>query len=373
MWLKTSQIIANNHFPLMTKKCTPVKMFKKFLASSNEADNIPSFNFTDQENNQILEIMNSTSIDNLAKYDISKAKLNKVEAWKQKNGGKFQSINDILQVDSFSLKIAEKFYKSLLGTEPVMKPARKAAPFVTPNLHNQQINEINSSVSINVGVSSITWSRLVLNKDGPCDLTHWQRHDIKDKRLHLHDLIDRCLYVNFVIPQADCYVFENPQVAQSGTPGNADQVNINVQRAQLIAILSYALSTRNKPTERSKPNVFYLKRFLAARLFQQLIGTERVSAEKAILNLMRNYYDIDYMIDNENEKETITESPSSRGNVYFPTELQDMYKDAERYNREFLGQALLLNLAFVRLVLLQDPEAMSSVVRNAKSNPIDAQ
>ncbi|XP_055855489.1 uncharacterized protein LOC129918789 [Episyrphus balteatus] len=350
----------------MTTAITPQKIIKNFFATATEPEK-NSFNFTEQERNQILDLLNSKTIDSLSKYDISKAKLNKVEAWKLKHG-KFQNINEILHVDTFSIKIAEKFYKSLLGEEPIKKSTRKAAPFVIPILPETQIQEINSCVSINIGVSSVIWSRLELNKDGPCNLTHWERHDINDKKLHLRDLIERCLYVDYLIPKADCYIFENPQIAQSSAPGNAEQVNINVQRSQLLAILGYALASRNTSTERSKPNIFYLKRFLAARLFQQLIGTERVSAEKAILNLMRTYYNIEDMVDTEDLPENENETFSSRGNVYFPDELRVMYKEAERYNREFLGQALLLNLAFVRLVLLKDAKSLALVRGNTKSN-----
>ncbi|KAH8405278.1 hypothetical protein KR222_001673, partial [Zaprionus bogoriensis] len=306
-------------------------------------------------------------------YDITKSRATKLQNWKARNGP-LRELNDILYVEGFGLKVATKFFKSLLEpaasaqrSSPAAAPkVTRTAPFITPLLDEQHRRLITSSVGVRIGVTSVSWARLQLpeRKYSPCELTHWQHHEINDKKLHLAELVRRCLYVAHQIPQADCYILENPQMAQaSSNPGSIDQQNVNIQKAQVTAMLSYALMARTNPGE-TKPNLFYLRRYLAARLFNHLVGGERVSSEEAILGMMRTYYNME-------EAEQL--EPSDRldlcTQVQFPAELRAMYSKMERYQRELLGQAFLLNLAFVRLVLLQDPSSIASVSRSSKKLP----
>lgn len=310
--------------------------------------------------------------------------------------GLLNNLSDIFSIEGFGLKVADKFYKSLLQ-EPhaidldLSKAGKtRTAPFITPLLEAEQRELIKSCVAVRIGVNSITWARLDVPSqtiNAPCELTHWEHHEISEKKIHLNDLIQRCLYVNHMIPSADCYIFENPQMAQaSNNPGSVEQQNINIQKAQVIAIMGCALSSRNNQIrglselEKCKeikysPNVFYLRRFLTARLFNHLVGTERVSSEETILNLMRTYYNTSEMDDITSEDETLTtnfdenkqtQELNLSGRVQFPTNLREMFSKSPGYYREFLGQALLLNLTFVRLVLLQDAASIALVTRGNK-------
>lgn len=276
-------------------------------------------------------------------------------------------------MEGFGLKIAEKFFKSLLEpagsrqNQSQLAPPKvtRTAPFITPLMSDQQRQLITSSVGVRIGVTSVSWARLELpeSKFAPCELTHWQHHEINDKKLHLAELVRRCLYVAHQIPQADCYILENPQMAQaSSNPGSIDQQNVNIQKAQITAMLSYALLARSNPDE-SKSNLFYLRRFLTARLFNHLVGTERVSSEETLLGMMRTHYNMDEAQLEQGEKTYLCNQ------VQFSSNLRAMYSKVERYQRELLGQAFLLNLAFVRLVLLQDPSSIASVSRSSKKLP----
>lgn len=254
--------------------------------------------------------------------------------------------------------------------------SRRTASFITPAIDAEYRAELRSCVSLRIGVSSVTWARLELPESEsinvPCNLTHWEHHDITEKKLHLGDLVQRLLYVDHLIPNADCYIFENPQMAQiNSNPGTVHHQNISIQKSQVTAVLAYALCARsrynNKKTEEIWPNVFYLRRFLTARLFSQLVGTERVSSEETILHLMRTHYNVSQLeYDNvsetgQDEKEN---DKSFRRNVQFSLTHREMFSRAERYQREFLGQALLLNLAFMRLIVLQDEDSIAVVARN---------
>lgn len=220
---------------------------------------------------------------------------------------------------------------------------------------------IGSSVGIRIGVSSVSWSRLEMgNSESQCQLTHWHHYELNDKKLHLVELARRCLYLVHQIEQADCYVMESPQMAQAvNNPGSIDHQNINIQKAQVSAIISYALMLR-AGVDNNINNLFFMRRFLTARLFNHLVGAERVSSEDTLLSMMRN-----------NEKNCSSEIPPNKfidAKVEFPEKLCKMFEQQQRYQRELLGQAFLLNLAFARLVLFQDPKAISSVSRYSKGS-----
>ncbi|XP_062130566.1 uncharacterized protein LOC133841823 [Drosophila sulfurigaster albostrigata] len=326
--------------------------------------------FTEEQRTKILDAINKHSVEQLLSYDITKSRANKLQNWKARNGPMSQ-LNDIFYVEGFGLKVATKFFQSLL-LEPHASRASKSAkpsrtaPFITPTMDEHQRQQITSSVGVRIGVTSVSWARLELpeSKYSPCVLSHWQHHEINDKKIHLSELARRCIYVTHQIPEADCYILENPQMAQaSSNPGSIDQQNVNIQKAQVTAMMSYALMARANPND-AKSNLFYLRRFLTARLFNHLVGTERVSSEDTILNMMRTHYNMEEQPEHDEKFYLCSQ-------VQFPANLRTMYSKVERYQRELLSQAFLLNLAFVRLVLLQDASSISIVSRSSKKLPTD--
>ncbi|XP_037721847.1 uncharacterized protein LOC119554843 [Drosophila subpulchrella] len=324
--------------------------------------------YSENERRKILLTINKTGTDEMISYDITKARATKLHNWKIRHGP-LQELSDILYVEGFGLKAATKFFKSVLapvdngsnGPEKKSKAAR-VAPFITPSMDEAQRQRIASAVGVRIGVTSVSWARLeIASSDAPCLLTHWHHHELNDKKLHLSELCRRCLYVSHQIPQADCYVLESPQMAQvSSNPGSIDQQNVNIQKAQVAAIMSYSLMARSDADENKANNLYYMRRFLSARLFNHLVGTERVSSEDTILAMMRTHYNVEHQLPG-------TESPLSlRRQVHFPADLRLIFAQQERYQRELLGQAFLLSLAFTRLVLLQDAMSIARVTRNAK-------
>ncbi|KAH8380632.1 hypothetical protein KR009_011905, partial [Drosophila setifemur] len=347
--------------------------------TTTQADNdqakelLPSY--SQEQRLKILQAVNESNLDQMIGYDITKARASKLLTWKARNGP-LQEVSDILYVEGFGLKVAKKFFKSLLepageglkSGDIARRKAARTAPFITPALDEGQRLRIASSVGVRIGVTSVSWARLEIGNSGvPSLLTHWQHHELNDKKLHLAELVRRCLYVAHQIPQADCYVLESPQMAQaSSNPGSIDQQNINIQKAQVSAIISYALMSRAEPVESKVNNLFFMRRFLTARLFNHLVGTERVSSEDAILTMMQTKYDMD-------QRSSVPPSPREmRHQVHFPANLQNLFNQQERYQRELLGQAFLLNLAFARLVLLQDPNSIATVSRHTK-NPLPSE
>ncbi|XP_036326530.1 transcription elongation factor, mitochondrial-like isoform X1 [Rhagoletis pomonella] len=357
------------------------------LQQSTGKTGFPSYTLEQQR--KILAIVNNDNQE-ILNYDIAKTRAAKLATWKKRHGP-LKNIEDILLIEGFGTKIVEKFYRSMLegkcDESSASRSARqRTAGFITPAIDAEHRSEIRSCVSIRIGVSSVTWARLELPttecSNEPCNLTHWEHHEITEKKLHLCDLVQRLLYIDYLIPKADCYLFENPQMAQvSSNPGSVDQQNISIQKSQVSAIMAYTLCARGKFVEALKsgkenigenekksvdmrPNVFYLRRFLTARLFSQLIGTERVSSEETMLHMMRTHNNVNDLFEDEVKGLAKDQSLPPQGNVYFPVALREMFSRSGRYQREFLGQSLLLNLAFVRLVLLQDKNSIAAVTRN---------
>ncbi|XP_043648608.1 uncharacterized protein LOC122617032 [Drosophila teissieri] len=326
--------------------------------------------YSDADSLKILKTINESGMNQIASYDITKARATKLQNWKDRHGP-LQKLSDILYVEGFGLKVTTKFFTSLLapastgsiaeGLQNKTKAAR-IAPFIIPPMDEGQRSRIASAVGVRIGVTSVSWARLKIGRDeATCLLTHWQHHELNDKKVHLSELSRRCLYVSHQIPDADCYVMESPQMAQvSSNPGSIDQQNVNIQKAQVSAIMSFSLMARSDSDEKQKNNVYYMRRFLSSRLFNHLVGTERVSTEDTILAMMRTHYNVEHKIP---ETESSLYLPKQ---VQFPTDLRLLFSQQERYQRELLGQALLLSLAFTRLVLQQDPQSIASVSRNSK-------
>ncbi|KAH8360656.1 hypothetical protein KR200_011182, partial [Drosophila serrata] len=318
---------------------------------------------------KILEIINDSCMEQMLNYNITKPRAAKLQNWK-KRYGPVKDLGDILHIEGFSLKVATKLFKSLLeqvdgvSSSDVVsgqKPkTSRTAPFITPAMDDKRRLQIVSSIGVRIGVTSVSWARIEIEgKDSSCRLTNWQYHELNDKKMHLAELVQRCLYATHQIPQADCYVLESPQMAQvSNNPGSIDQQNVNIQKAQVSAIMSYALMSRMYPDDNKAKNVYYMRRFLTARLFNHLVGTERVTTEDTILAMMRNGTHSEF---------PDTQATNLHNKVHFPVELRQLFSHLARHQRDFLGQAFLLNLAFIRLVLLKDPTSISAVSRQSKS------
>ncbi|KAH8258867.1 hypothetical protein KR038_011114, partial [Drosophila bunnanda] len=325
--------------------------------------------YSADERLKILETINDSCMDQMLKYNITKPRAAKLHNWKNRYGP-MKDLGDILHIEGFSLKVATKLFKSLLeqvdgvsSSEVVsgQKPkSSRTAPFITPAMDDKRRLQIVSSIGVRIGVTSVSWARMEIEgKDSSCRLTNWQYHELNDKKMHLAELVQRCLYATHQIPQADCYVLESPQMAQvSNNPGSIDQQNVNIQKAQVSAIMSYALMSRLYPDDNKAKNVYYMRRFLSARLFNHLVGTERVTSEETILAMMRNDKHPGYQD---------TQAIDPHNQVQFPADLRQLFSQLPRHQRDFLGQAFLLNLAFIRLVLLKDPTSITAVSRQSKS------
>lgn len=359
---------------------------------------------------RILGAINAAqTLAELQCYDITKGRAQTIRAWRNKNGP-IQSVEQMLELDGFGVKNLDKFCASILRDDGADGDALKAgaavaavrqstAPtsirqqqFTTPALADSLRHKIRTCTALHVGISSITWAQLQLNAGssgdtdngkqpvitttGPLRLLDWCIRSHSDKRMHVGELCEYVLNVCAELPASDVYVLESPRTAQQGPPGSPAQVNINVQMAQIIGMVSMAMAGRGRLSTNAvdiddystaevsadvdadvdalaanRRRVLFLRQLLSSRLFQTVVGVERISTESVVAALL-------------------DQSGCARdgrvllaGEVMVPTELRQAYAIADGYCKEYMGQTLLMAVAFMRLCVLQCPESLAAVSR----------
>lgn len=270
----------------------------------------------------------------------------------------------MLELDGFGEKILQKFCKSIIenkGNEtkiasPVEEISRKISQYCTPRLSEASRSKIKSCLGVHVHAGSISWAKLTLNENSPMTLDTWNNHKFDERKMHLADLVSVTKEICVKMPIADTYVLEAPIVAQPTLPGkNVVQLNVNVQKSQLIGMT--ALGLLYKPQENIKSStidgqqVFFVKNFLPARLFRTKVGSERISTENTILDILRYHYNLEDGVDGGALSDHINASHDVR----------HVFEKAESYQRDLMGQAFLTALTFVRLCIQKCPKSVKKL------------
>lgn len=220
------------------------------------------------------------------------------------------------------------------------KRLKKEKSFTIPKTYDGII-DVTSCSSIRVGFSSISCASFEISAEAQTmEVTNWENYTYNEKKLHVGELVSNVIKISKHIPESQCYIFENPKIATPGSPGNAEKVNINIQQAQVFAMLSLILSQRNQGT---CENVFYLKRYIYARLFKLLVGTEVVTI-KAIVN-------------------EIFEQDRGYLNLKIKHDIKSKFDNLENFEQEYLGQTLLLGIAFIKLSIFKCEKSLKSMER----------
>lgn len=282
------------------------------------------------------------------RYDISQNRVKKIFDYRTKKS-KFQQLEDCLQLDGFGEKILDKFYDSILGNK-VKRVERKLASVVSPKLHDDFRATIRNCVALNVAVNSISWTRIEIESDRQFRVTDWTHVPIDNKKFQTHELAELALRVNRKIPEADVYLIENP--ARSPTMmgnANAAAINVNVEKAQLIAMLSALLMNRTESTETivegvegtSPTNLYFVKQFAAAKLFNTFVGNEKTSNNAVVMNLLGEDESAQGWMNilTDLKMDPLNVSPEEKERFFEMTAIE----------REFIGQSLLIGLTFIKL------------------------
>lgn len=319
-------------------------------SSSNTLKNLNTLEFNNEydsaQTKKILNVVNKMSLVELSKFNISQQRIKKIQSRKEKHG-EIKSVEEILELDGFGVKVLEKFCESILTDEAtksvIKKPAVNASYFTSPVFIAR--HAIESCVSFHVDVNYISWAKLSFRSSemSSAYVDEWACHEIgnDDKKLSLSDLIQVLVIMNQKIPKADVYVVESqPTQKQSSQAVNSIQMRFNVQKSQVLAMLSVLMAAREKTiTKETNENVFFLKNYLSSRLYKTFVGSERVSTESVIKHIFRCNEGI--------------ESPkdASYNAIEVSEILRQQYKDTPKIDREFIGKATLNGLTFFKLCI----------------------
>lgn len=234
--------------------------------------------------------------------------------------------------------------------------------FTTPIVSVEMRTQIQSCTSIHIGITSIAWAQLKLSPNQPTTLTDWSFKTIPEKKMHIAEFIDAVMDIVAYIPESDAYVFETPRVAHQGPQGTPATVNISVQMSQMAAMTAMAMNLRRKCDPHLHPgtdltnsltdrpsHVLFMRQFLASRLFQTIIGQERISTATVINSLMQETVGL---------CQKQYERPIG-GEITFGQRFQQLYAAGDGPCKEYMGQSLLMGLSFLRLCILQCPHSLA--------------
>lgn len=308
-------------------------MFRRFYSK----EVYKTLNATDAE--LILDKLNKSSVADLSKFKISEPRASKIVKHRADNGN-FHSCEELLEIKGVGgASAVNKLFQSIISPDPPKKIVEKRSDILTiPDIYNG-ISTITSCSSIRVGISNISWASFEFSPENQAiQVTILENYTFNERKLHVGELVNKVIKTSKHIPETHCYVFENPKIGTPGTPGNAEQVNINVQQSQVLAMLSLILSQRNTS---SFENVFFLKRYLYARLFKLLVGTEVVSTKSVVDELLEQ----------------------GNGSLKIDYEIQSKFQHLEHFEQEYLRQTLLMGLAFIKLSVFKCPKSLECLKR----------
>ncbi|XP_011876089.1 PREDICTED: transcription elongation factor, mitochondrial [Vollenhovia emeryi] len=307
-----------------------------FKLNKNELADAFDINLLSSEDKEkILEVINTKATTDLLKYSITKNRAEKLELLRA-NNGPFESLDDLLQIQSMNNKWVFNFYKSILCGKK--KPPKKIIPglIATPqNTGNQK--DVNTVLGIYVGHDLVSWS--LLNRD--CEVSQWGYKSFprKGTKETIHTLLQETIPIARKLPKADRYVMQEA----NGDIGHVQNRHLHqdfVQRSIIGAIiLSYLtlLDSRfNDTTTFVANNIFILRQRVLLKIYGLIIDNEAISTQYMLQKLLQ-----------ESEELIETKEPK----VLIGPDLRNMYNAQSSVCKEQIGWSLLIALAFIELIV----------------------
>lgn len=328
-------------------------------------------NYNQEEATRILDAVNKFSPKDLKNYNISQMRLNKLLHHRDVQGD-FKSIEDLLELEGFGVKVLERFCNSILLSgvkesedktehegDTVEMSYHKKNSFVTPALLESVRSTIKTVVSFQLDLNFFSWTKICYNpqaNDTTCGkyyVEDWQCYEIGDsmKKLKLPDLVKLLDTLKENIPHADVYVIESLPLVQS-ILSSESKIVVNIHKAQLYAMVCAVMSSRKplKESEERTDNVFFLKTFLPSRFYKYLVGNERVASATVIEAIMEY-----------NEKVIPTKADPKIASIDIPLKLKEYWSSSIPVHKEYLGNSLLVGLTFMKLCVEKCNKSIASM------------
>ncbi|XP_022830448.1 uncharacterized protein LOC111359220 isoform X1 [Spodoptera litura] len=319
--------------------------------------------YNDIEKEKILQVINNSDNNILSSYEVSKANLKRFSQWKSSNG-QMKSLSDIEYIDGFSEKTANKLFRSILsGPSKEKKTNGKIkGQILHPYLSDSVSKECKSVLSVYITVNSVSWT--LIDKSS-YEVLEWKYFGIdypEGKRYQITDILDIAWRVTQQLPQADIYVMKAAPTtlrAAGSDPNNPKVLAVNLQKAQMVAMIVALINSRNASQETSneenegnvlKQKVYFLRPTLPYRLYGTLVGNERVSTDQTVEILLQGF----------------SEKSSKNYHAYIPKHLQDMFRSQKDLQKDMLGHCLLLSLTFMDLCIYNNNEKIEKLSRRGE-------
>lgn len=381
-------VLESLQFPRNLTKIFNFRYAKCFSTTSqqlySQTEEVTDLGYRNQYNHEeairILDTVNKFSPKELKNYNISQMRLNKLLHHRDIQGN-FKSVEELLELEGFGVKVLERFCNSILqsevreceheeedkaGTEKTVEISyRKKNSFISPALLEAFRPTIKTVVSFQLDLNFFAWSKICYNPEatdiiaGKYYLEEWHCYEVGNlnKKLKLPDLIKLLVHLNDHIPHADVYVIESLPLVHTIRNSQA-QIVVNVTKAQFYAMVSAVMAARKpiKMTENGNEelidNVYFLKTFLPSRFYKYLVGSERIASADVI----------EHIIEYNLQSKSVIEDPKL-SSIDIPFELKEYWMSASSVHKEYLGTSLLVGLTFMKLCIEKCNKSIASMKR----------
>ncbi|XP_017771178.1 PREDICTED: transcription elongation factor, mitochondrial isoform X2 [Nicrophorus vespilloides] len=308
-------------------------------------------NYSSEEQQKILSIINESNAEELSRYDMSQARIKNLDMWRTKNGP-FVTLHEILEVEGLGENVLDKLCKSIIfnrSTDKVVSTAKNRRQVLTPQLDSLLANSLQDAVGIHLAPTGVSWSKM---DRGSNLVQSWNYIDFMSvpKKLTPTDIFQMSVSILNKLPIGEVYVMES---SQSAGPQNSNmkQAPTYTQQIELSSMLLALLNTNNKHAinmgTQENPsyenNVYYLRSNLPARMFRTFVGNERVSTTGIVKQLL----------DKDDSLPCST--------VEFQDNLKEYYFSQSASRKDLLGQSLMLVITFMNLCIYRNPNSLAAI------------
>ncbi|XP_037976692.2 uncharacterized protein LOC105391529 isoform X1 [Plutella xylostella] len=334
--------------------CNILAISKEFYSQEIETK------YNEDQKDKILKVVNDSDANVLSKYEITKGRLKKISQWKNSNG-KVKSLSDIEFIDGFNIKTATKLFDSIVEerTEEKSEPSGKSnkikGQILQPQMSEEVRNNCKTALAIYVTVNSVCWTLIDRSK---YEVLQWQYYGInhpEGKKFQITDILNVAWQVSSQLPLADVCVMKAEATtlrAAGSDPNNPKVIAVNLQKAQLVAMIVALVNARSYRVDDSEDGefiqkVYFLRPTLPFRLYGTLVGNERVSTDQTIEMILQD----------------VTQKTTDGSKVYISDELKSMFRAQKDLQKDMLGHCLLLALTFMDLCVYKNQNRLRTLLK----------
>lgn len=317
---------------IVSKRClhlSPGHEGTKFEALVSEAEAL----YSAEEKHAIVTTLNNASLQELDEYGgISQVQAKKIIQYRTKR--RFESIAELLNLDRISFKTVESMCSSLLSQKFTSKKSKVRSIATNPPISASQCQSVKSLVAMSLRQDYITLAHL----DRSFRVLDWKRELLFGKTAPKYDHVNFLLAVqNFVkrLPDADIYIMENKLLRYQVKPHMwALILNLRTVEAMLAVLLNSHIRSDNCENAEVAQRLFVLKKDAASSYFDMLIGSEAISGQNILLDLLHG--------------KTVCDV-----SVQVPPHLIENYLRMNSVEREQMCGCFLDALAFYKIVIFK--------------------